>query len=119
MLRATTCWAPDPVGDMPPKKERVSPSVAARRKFAARLVAIRVAAGFESKAAFARALGVGGETYNRWERGETEPNIFNLGKIRSLTGASLDFLIAGVPTATAATVEEEKPPPQRRPFTAA
>lgn len=41
----------------------------------------------------ARAIGVEIETYRRWERGETEPDISNLSKIVAELGIGLDTLI--------------------------
>lgn len=46
---------------------------------------------------FALAVGLKAETYRRYERGETEPNIKTLAKIRQITGINLNFLVAGEP----------------------
>ncbi len=49
---------------------------------------------------FAAALGLEAETYRRYERGETEPSLAVLARVRDVTGVSLDYLVAGdVPTA--------------------
>ncbi len=48
-----------------------------------------------SQSAFAAQLGIAAETYRRYERGETEPPLAVLARIRILTGASLNALIAG------------------------
>lgn len=74
------------------------PTNIARQAFAERLRVARKAAKYRSARAFSTALGVEPETYRRWERAETEPNIFWLVRLRDLlrsTGLSLDFLIAG------------------------
>jgi transcriptional regulator with XRE-family HTH domain len=42
---------------------------------------------------FADELGVTGERYRRWERGEMEPPLFALKAIRRVTGLSLDWLV--------------------------
>jgi len=44
---------------------------------------------------FADLLGVAGETYGRWERGETEPSLEVLQRIKRVTRVSLDYLITG------------------------
>jgi transcriptional regulator with XRE-family HTH domain len=80
---------------MAAKKGKSTSSSEVKAKFAVRLKAVRMSAGYRTKISFARKLGVEGETYNRWERGETEPGIAELAKIHEITGASLDMLIAG------------------------
>ena len=67
----------------------------AKPQFAARLAQVRLHAGHKHKKSFAGAIGVEDETYNRWERGETEPGIAVLTRIHQLTGVSLDYLVAG------------------------
>lgn len=66
-----------------------------RRGFATRLAGARVVAGYESMAAFAVALGIEGETYRRYERGETEPPLFVLARMADLTHTTVDFLVRG------------------------
>lgn len=39
---------------------------------------------------------MGREAYRRYERGETEPKLSTLVKIRNTTGVPLDWLIAGI-----------------------
>lgn len=63
--------------------------------FAIRLAHARINAGFQTKALLARAIGLEEETYNRYERAETEPNLFTLAKIAETTRTSLDQLIRG------------------------
>jgi transcriptional regulator with XRE-family HTH domain len=76
------------------KKSR--PDSQARAAFAARLKAARLSHGnYPNNIDLARAIGVEGETYNRWERGETEPGIANLAKLHAALGISLDWLVAG------------------------
>lgn len=48
-----------------------------------------------TQAEFADMFGVQGETYGRWERGETEPSLEILRRIRKITRISLDYLITG------------------------
>lgn len=71
------------------------PASKARRAFAKRLQAARIAAGYETRSAFADKLGSEHETYRRWERAETEPSIHMLVRISDATQKSLDFLIRG------------------------
>lgn len=71
-------------------------SIKVRKEFAVRLKAIRISAGYKFAKTFAEELGMEEpETYRRWERGETEPNLFHLKSIRRLTGVDLNFLISG------------------------
>lgn len=48
-----------------------------------------------SQSYFARLIGIQGETYGRYERGETEPSLETLTRIRQVTNVSLDYLITG------------------------
>jgi ribosome-binding protein aMBF1 (putative translation factor) len=50
---------------------------------------------YQSAAAMARALRIEQETYRRYERGETEPSIAELGRIVRELGVSADFLLLG------------------------
>ena len=76
-------------------------ATAQRDAFAARLRALRQTYGVQieqpllSQAGFAEMLGVEAETYRRYERGETEPPLRTLAKIRETTGVSLNSLVAG------------------------
>lgn len=81
-------------GRMPAKKppKSISPH---RKAFATRLEAARIAAGYETMREFSEALGIAEARYRRWEAAETEPDLFHLQRIASLTGISLDTLIAG------------------------
>ena len=76
-------------------KPKKSPPPPARAQFAQRLAQAREQAGYEYRIEFARALGVEKETYNRWERAETEPDITSLRKISQIANVSLDFLLLG------------------------
>ena len=67
-----------------------------RTPFAQRLETTRTRTGL-SMEDFAVAIGLKPETYRRYERGETEPNINTLSKIRQMTGINLNFLVAGEP----------------------
>ena len=73
-----------------------------RSGFAKRLKATRLKAGHDTKASFARELSVKVvETYRRYERGETEPDIALLNRIHEVTGVDLNWLIAGQEPRTA------------------
>jgi DNA-binding XRE family transcriptional regulator len=72
---------------------RLSPA-RVRKQFAERLRQAR-SIKFGTMAEFARELGVEEETYRRWERAETEPNLANLIRILALTNVSAEFLVAG------------------------
>lgn len=79
-----------------------------REAFAARLKAARLSDGkFPNKIDLARAIGQEGETYNRYERGEVEPNIATLRRIAKELRITVDYLVgADIETAeTIATVE--------------
>ena len=78
-----------------PAKIAPKPASPLRQAFALRLEAARVAAGYPSMREFARKLGIEEARYRRWEAAETEPDLENLRKIASVTGASLDSLIRG------------------------
>ena len=77
------------------------PASAERGAFAARLTALRQTYGMSigqpglDMGEFAKLLGLEGETYRRYERGETEPPLRVLSAIRRVTGISLNALIAG------------------------
>jgi len=66
---------------------------AIRKGFARRLRAARVAAGYDSARAFAKALGVHEMTYGRWERGEVDPPLVTLVHICQLAQTTPDFLL--------------------------
>ena len=63
--------------------------------FALKLKSARILAGFVSAKEIASALDLEVETYRRYERAETDPNLATLLKIRKLTNQSLDVLISG------------------------
>ena len=69
--------------------------------FAARLRALRQTYGVQigqpllSREEFAAMLNLEGETYRRYERAETEPPLRVLARLRQVTGASLNALVAG------------------------
>lgn len=73
---------------------------ASRLRLTRELYGQRVGNPLLSQKEFAAAVGIEAETYRRYERGETEPPLATLARIRAVTGVSLDFLVAGsVPTA--------------------
>ena len=78
-----------------PAKRPPKAAVEYRVAFARRLEAARVAAGYQTMRDFAKELGVAEATYRRWEAAETEPNLFHLRRISSLTKVSLDILVSG------------------------
>jgi len=67
----------------------------ARRTFATRLRAMRIAKGFENAKDFAAEIGVEPGTYNRWERAETEPNLEKILRICQLLETDPNFLLLG------------------------
>ena len=67
-----------------------------RSPFAQRLETVRSRTGLDQEE-FAARLGLKAERYRRYERGETEPNIEILTKIRQLTKINLNHLVAGEP----------------------
>jgi transcriptional regulator with XRE-family HTH domain len=67
----------------------------ARQAFAARLRARRIEQGFGEAKTFSDALNVNSGTYNRWERGETEPNLDTILRICVLLETDPNFLLAG------------------------
>jgi hypothetical protein len=89
LLLLTEGYMPNYRGQ-PPKKPY---ELKARDLFARRLEAARTLAGYESKAAGARALGMEAATYERWERAETAPDIYWLGRISHVFKIPLDSLI--------------------------
>jgi transcriptional regulator with XRE-family HTH domain len=56
-----------------------------------------------SQEEFASSIELKGETYRRYERGETEPNIATLAKLRSKYKVNLHHLISGEPDLVAET----------------
>lgn len=78
-----------------PAKQPPKPANPARRAFATRLEAARIASGYATMRDFAEALNVSEARYRRWEAAETEPDLFHLQRIAKLTGVSLDILISG------------------------
>lgn len=83
------------------RSRRPKPASAVSKEFGARLKRLRQDYGREigqpglSQASFAALFGVEGETYGRYERGETEPPLHTLQEIRRVTGVNLNNLISG------------------------
>lgn len=69
----------------------------AREKFGERLTAARKMAGYEDRRPFARHMGIEEMTYGRWERGETEPPLFQIIRLCDELQVTADFLILGIP----------------------
>lgn len=67
----------------------------ARKTFAKRLRALRIAAGYETAKSFAEALAIEPGTYNRYERAEAEPTFESLLLMCDLLKTTPDFLLAG------------------------
>src|SRR4051812_25599021 len=73
-----------------------------RRAFAGRLEAARRHHGAQTghprltRGQFAEAVGIERARYARYERGETEPSLMVLDRLRKVTGISLDWLVAGL-----------------------
>lgn len=65
-----------------------------KRLFADRLKVAR-SRKFDNAADFARDRGIEVETYRRWERAETEPDITNLNIILQGLDVSADYLVTG------------------------
>lgn len=63
--------------------------------FGKRLRLLRDACGYSSQEAFAAALGIEKGTLGQYERGRSYPKPDVLGRIRQLTGASIDWLYLG------------------------
>ena len=75
--------------------------VMVRTQFAKRLAALRESMPkMPDMGQFAKFLEIEGERYRRYERGETEPPLYILRRIKMKTGCSLDDLL----------VEEQKMP---------
>lgn len=66
-----------------------------RRLLAKRLRAARLSCGFQDVRAFADALDMPAERYERFEEGLEEPGYDDLAHIAKITGKTLDFLITG------------------------
>jgi transcriptional regulator with XRE-family HTH domain len=91
------------------KRGRKRAVVRLETPFAARLRALRMSQdGEPDMGEFARMLSVEGETYRRWERSETEPNIATLNRIRKITGCDLNWLIGPERTEDRAHVPSEE-----------
>ena len=66
------------------------------KNFGRRLRAARIVSGYEQATDdFAKELGVKGQTYRKYERGESWAPIEVLAKLSQITGKSLDFLLLG------------------------
>lgn len=67
----------------------------ARKTFATRLRAMRIAKGYKTSKEFAEAIGIEVGTYNRYERAETEPSLETFLRICHLLGTDPNFLLLG------------------------
>lgn len=54
--------------------------------------------GKEARHSFAKKLGIGTATLQRYENGERMPDLVCLGKLQEMTGLSLDYLVNGIQT---------------------
>ena len=66
-----------------------------KMQFGRRLAFVRQASGYSTARAFAEALGIDEDAYGYYERGRSYPNAMTLGRIKRLTGATIDFLYLG------------------------
>ena len=64
-----------------------------RTRFGLRLKELRLEAGFKTARSFAQALDMQENRYTRYERGEVEPNLFNIGKMCRLLGVDANRLL--------------------------
>ena len=63
--------------------------------FGKRLVLLRLACGYASQKTFSEALGIERITLSQYEAGRSYPKPDVLGRIRQLTGATVDWLYFG------------------------
>ena len=63
-----------------------------RTRFGLRLKELRREAGFKTARSFAQVLNMQENRYTRYERGEVEPNLFNIGKMCRLLGVDANRL---------------------------
>jgi transcriptional regulator with XRE-family HTH domain len=64
-----------------------------RTRFWLRLRTLRLEAGFKTARAFAHALEMEQNRYTRYERGEVEPNLLNIGRMCHLLGVDANRLL--------------------------
>jgi transcriptional regulator with XRE-family HTH domain len=60
-----------------------------------RLRKLRVAAGYANQVEYADALNISPQRYNHWERGRRLPDLWAIGRICSMTGATADWIFFG------------------------
>ncbi len=60
-----------------------------------RLRLLRVAAGYTNQVEYADTIGVSPQRYNHWERGRRMPDLWAIGRICSMTGATADWIYFG------------------------
>lgn len=65
------------------------------RSVGERLRRLRVAAGYSSQVEYAEALQISPQRYNHWERGRRLPDLWAIGRIISMTGATADWIFFG------------------------
>jgi transcriptional regulator with XRE-family HTH domain len=61
-----------------------------------RLRLLRLAAGYSNQVEYADALNVSPQRYNHWERGRRLPDLWAIGRICAMTGATADWIFFGV-----------------------
>jgi transcriptional regulator with XRE-family HTH domain len=64
-----------------------------------RLRLLRVAAGYSNQVEYAEALDISPQRYNHWERGRRMPDLWAIGRICTMTGATADWIYFGVVSA--------------------
>ena len=61
-----------------------------------RLRLLRVAAGYPNQVEYADAMNISPQRYNHWERGRRLPDLWAIGRICAMTGATADWIYFGV-----------------------
>lgn len=74
-------------------------STAGLQAIGERLRRLRVAAGYESQVEYAEELKISPQRYNHWERGRRLPDLWAIGRICTMTGATADWIFFGAPGA--------------------
>lgn len=85
--------APSPRFTLPPMN--LPPASQLKSDFGERLIHLRKQLGYKEAVDMADAIGVDQNTYTRWERGETYPQVPNLLKLKRVTGVTADYLFFG------------------------
>lgn len=65
---------------------------------AERLVATRLALGYENQSEFAKEAGIAKNTYNQWEHAKGPPHLHQLVRLWRRFGVPVEWVYFGVPT---------------------